>query len=266
MAVKKLMKRAAQTAVALLVVVGGVPAAIGQSGVLPPENTRELFNGVWDYHPEQSVDAATGRPEQGPTGPAAARDRARPEPGDGRQRPPSGRDRGGGGFGGDGFGGGGFGGGGFGNSGYQPPSRREVLANLNRSLHRDLLEVPETLAITVEPEAVTFVDDLERTYTFPTDRQQHRYIVSAARFDARTYWDGARLHKQIQGPRGFRLSETYFLSSDGQRMFVVIRLGEQPQAEGEPIDGVNRVYDRIDGQTASHTPGSSSVRNGGGQP
>jgi hypothetical protein len=36
--------------------------------------------------------------------------------------------------------------------------------------------------------------------------------------------------------------ETYFLSDDGNRLFVIIRIGEQ--TKNAPVVGVNRVYDR----------------------
>ena len=250
--------------IAGLVVAGAVVARAQQAGSPAPaqrdagdaaaiESARALFNGLWDYNADESVDAATGRPEQGPPGARRGRQPAESPRDGGVRRPPPGT--GGGGFGGGGFGGGGggFGGGGGGGGGgfgggYSAPSGRAIIASLNRGLYRDLLEVPETLSIAVEPHAVTFVDDLERSYTFPTNRQANEYIVSAAKFDASAWWDGPRLQKDISGPRGFRMSEIYFLSADGQRMFVVIRLGEQPPPEGEPVNGVNRVYDRVERQ------------------
>jgi hypothetical protein len=39
------------------------------------------------------------------------------------------------------------------------------------------------------------------------------------------------------------MSETYFLSEDGQRLFVIIRIGDPRRPE--TMAGVNRVYDRI---------------------
>ena len=35
------------------------------------------------------------------------------------------------------------------------------------------------------------------------------------------------------------------LSSDGTRLFVILRLGDDPPPEGMPLNGVNRVYDRV---------------------
>lgn len=223
-------------------------AATAQSAI------RNQFNGLWAYNQDESVDAATGRPELGPTG---ANRRGR-ESG----RAPGGLGGGGGGFGGGGGGGGfggggggggfgggggggGFGGGGFGGGEYRPPSGAAIISSINRALRRDLLEVPQTLSVSIESASVTLVDDLERSYTFPTDNSKHEYIVSAAKFDARARWDEARFVKDIEAARGFKMVETYFLSADGRRMFVVIRLGDQPPPEGVPVSGVNRVYDRV---------------------
>lgn len=202
---------------------------------------RDQFNGLWAYNQDESVDAATGRPELGPTG---ANPRGGRENG-GRAGSRGGGGFGGGGGGGRGGGGGGFGGGGFGGDEYRPPSGAAIISSINRSLRRDLLEVPQTLSINVEPDAVTLSDDLERAYTFPTDRSKHDYIMSAAKFDARARWDDARFVMEIEAARGFKMLQTYLVSSDGRRLFVVIRLGDQPPPEGVPVNGVNRVYDRV---------------------
>ena len=69
--------------------------------------------------------------------------------------------------------------------------------------------------------------------------------MSAARFDARVQWEGNQLHMQIEGVEGFKMTERFFLSRDGQRLFVIIRVGEQ--RKDEPVVGVNRVYDRVEG-------------------
>ena len=57
--------------------------------------------------------------------------------------------------------------------------------------------------------------------------------------------DGSHLRKEIEGAYGFRMTETYFLSADGSRMFVVVRVGLQKK--DSPIVGFDRVYDRIEG-------------------
>jgi hypothetical protein len=275
------MRFLARTAsvVAALAAAGGVAVLLAQERPVDQAATRELppgtrgvFNGVWDYNSEESVDAATGRPEQSPL--TAAQRRSRERAGTATRSPGSGG--GGGGFGGGGGGsggglggggggiggggvgggsggsgggsggGGGFGGGGGGfgggGGGGMGPA---IIASINRSLSRDLLEVPEQLSIDVKPEAVTFIDDLERSFTYPTDGSKQEYIMSAAKFDARVTWDGVQLRKEVAAARGFKMTETYFLSADGKRLFVIIRIGEQPPPEGRPVNGVNRVYDRV---------------------
>lgn len=211
-----------------------------------PVESRALFNGLWDYNAEESVDAATGRPEQGPIGVTPRRSGAEPQTSRaGGARQGTGRT---GGLGGGGLGGGGFGsGGGFGGSGSSSGLARARAAalSISRALVRDLMEVPEQLLVTVGDGDVTFVDDLERALTFPTDASKQKYQLSASRFEARASWDGAQLHKEIEGAGGFRMTETYFLSSDASRLFVVIRLGEDPPPDGMPVNGVNRVYDRV---------------------
>jgi hypothetical protein len=114
----------------------------------------------------------------------------------------------------------------------------------NRSLSRDLLEVPESLTISLSPGEVSFVDDLFRQRVFPTTGEKSRYQLGAARFNAALEWTGAQLVKRIDAADGFRMTETYFLSEDGNRLFVILRVGSN--RKNAPIMGVNRVYDRVD--------------------
>jgi hypothetical protein len=193
-----------------------------------------VFAGAWRYNEKESINAQTGRPELGPQ--AGAR---RPG-GAPAARPPqttgdSSSSRGAG----DGGGGGGFGGGGFRNDPFAltPFAMAEV-----RGFVRDLLEVPLRLTIRVGADSVTFVDDLDRELTFPTDGRKQKYQVSASRFDARVRWEGPRLIKEIEAAHGFKMSEQYFLSEDGRRLFVILRVGEQ-RKDARPV-GANRVYDR----------------------
>jgi hypothetical protein len=118
----------------------------------------------------------------------------------------------------------------------------------SRSLRRDLMEVPEELRINVsgQDQAVTITDDLERSRTYPLDGGKQKYQLGAARFSASTVWKDSQLRKSIEAADGFRMSETYFLSADGRRLFVIVRLGEPKK--GAPLIGVNRVYDRVDDQ------------------
>jgi hypothetical protein len=113
---------------------------------------------------------------------------------------------------------------------------------------RDMLEVPETLQISATADAVTFVDDLARQRTYPTDGKDREYHLSASRFDAKVTWDGPQLRREVEGGGGFKIFETYFLSDDGNRMFVVIRV-KAPSRAGF-VAGFNRVYDRVRGRPA----------------
>jgi hypothetical protein len=113
----------------------------------------------------------------------------------------------------------------------------------NRSLTRDLMEVPESLTIALSPGQISFVDDLARERTYPTSGEKARYQLGAARFNAALEWTGTQLVKRIDAADGFRMTETYFLSEDGQRLFVILRVGSN--RKNAPIMGVNRVYDRV---------------------
>lgn len=186
----------------------------------------DQFAGVWDYNPSESVNVATGRPEQSPRNatqrppvvrrlppPADAAD-ADTVAGRGRENAP-----------GNPF-------------GPTPEMLRE-----NRDMTRDLLEVPETLTITILDASVTLTDDLDRARAYPTDGRRERYRIGASEFQARVQWEGSRLRKDIDGAFGFRMSETYFLSPDANRLFVIIRVGEP--VRGRPLTGFDRVYDRV---------------------
>ena len=194
--------------------------------------SRQQFRGHWQYNPDQSVDAATGRAESArPTSQRRGVDGA-PGTGPGRRV-------------GDGGGGGGNGGGGgvgpTGTSVAQDPLYSLYLAR--RDTRRDLLEIAPKLAIDILPDAVKVTDDLDRVLTFQTNGTKQNYQLGAAQFSARSSWDGNRLTVDIEGPDGLRMTETWFLSDDGGRLFLVIRMGDLDR-DGRPV-GVNRVYDRV---------------------
>ena len=205
----------------------------------PAPSRPEQFAGVWDYNAEESVNVATGRPEQDPrTGTARAaaaakRQPAQPAPAPDPSAGTTPRSAG---------------------VGAGPPpdesvaqAYRGILTAWSRSAARDLLEVPETLTITVAPDAVTFVDDLDRSRTYATNGRKAKYQLGSAIFDAKAYWAGPQLKKEIQSVGRFQMTETYFLSEDGRRLFVVIRIGapSKTSAKNTPAVGVNRVYDRV---------------------
>jgi hypothetical protein len=196
----------------------------------------DRFVGFWAYNEDESLNAATGRQERSPRSAA--------------QRTPVGRGAGAGAAG----------------RGTPPMPSAEsgrstvgpriapglngqlgptvAMLQENRSLSRDLLEVPESLTISLSPGEVSFVDDLFRQRVFPTTGEKSRYQLGAARFNAALEWTGAQLVKRIDAADGFRMTETYFLSEDGNRLFVILRVGSN--RKNAPIMGVNRVYDRVD--------------------
>jgi hypothetical protein len=212
--------------------------------------TPQSFAGVWDYNAAESVNAANGRPEQNPQSATQRRTPAtrvgdRPGSSSGTMYPPGGAPP-------VGWGNGGNPNGGYGMPNPNPPGRGmgpALITSLLKDLARDLLEVPETLNIKVTEDSVTFVDDLDRELTFVTNGKKQKCQIGAAVFDAKTNWDGIQLKKNISAAEGFKMAETYFLSTDAQRLFVIIRLGEQ--RKGTPVVGVNRVYDRVQSAPAS---------------
>jgi hypothetical protein len=206
--------------------------ALAYGAAAPSAPGRDQFAGSWAYNELESVNAANGRSE-GSAGGAVRRGGL---PGGGRGGPV--------------MGGGAFapsGQGGFGNGTGSPFT--SLISNERRDLQRDLLEIPVELTIRMDDAAVTFIDHLDRERTYPTTGRKQKYQLSASEFHAKTYWEGAQLRRDIEGTEGFRLRETYFVSGDGKRLFVILRLGD-PSDKAAPVAGVNRVYDRIDRASA----------------
>jgi hypothetical protein len=199
----------------------------------------EVLSGVWDYNDALSVDAATGRPERAPR---SATQRAN-QPGG---APPAGGGSGTGprpaGSGGPG----GFEGGGGSRDGFDEARRAmaAVIAAERRTYVRDLLEVAEILRIRAATGEVVMSDDLGRERTYIADGKLQKYQLAAARFEARSTWTETYFRKEIEGANGFKMSETYFVSEDGRRLFVIIRIGDPKKPE--TLAGINRVYDRVD--------------------
>ena len=187
------------------------------------------FAGAWTYNEELSVNAATGRPES-----ARAVNERR-----GMNTGPSGISGGGGagnrrGSGGAARGGGGAPGG--------PLDGAFGMFIAQRDTRRDLLEIAPRLRLDVNDRAVTVTDDLDRVLVFPVDASKQKYQHGAATFEARTSWDAGQLKNDIDGPEGLKMSQTWFLSEDGAKLFLIIRVGDT--APGARPVGVNRVYDR----------------------
>lgn len=231
-----------------------VPAGIPDA---PPDAAEpEKFNGTWDYNQQLSVNAATGRPEQAPR---SATQRTQPPPQQPRNPDPNGGSGGGGagggsglppGFGpGAGMGGSGMGGGmgGTGRGGGVPRGLGMSPMGLAemRTLTRDLMEVPEKLTLKILPDGISVTDDLERERTYPTDGKERKYQLSGAQYEAKVFWNGKQLKREIKGGYNFKMTEVAFLSADGNRMYVIIRLGDQTRKPPPPVVGVNRVYDRV---------------------
>jgi hypothetical protein len=220
---------------AALVLLTGVPTGARQSqSPAEPASTptsAPAFAGVWRYNDKESINAQTGRPELGPQAggrrPAGPPSRQPQVSGPGASVP---------------SGNGGYGGSGGGNWRSDPFALTPFAMAEYRGFVRDLMEVPFELTIRVATDAVTFIDDLDRELTFPTDGRKQKYQLSASRFEARARWEGPRLFKDVEAAHGFKMREEYFLSQDGRRLFAILRIGE-PRKDG-PVVGVNRVYDR----------------------
>jgi len=243
-----------------LCLIGGSVSASGQqqpsgssprtvSSAAPQPSVLEGLSGVWDYNAELSVDAATGRPEQAPRS-AASRQVTPPASTQGVRPPatgggaPAGTSAGGTNNGGTGSGGGNGGGAPVGAT--FDEARRQMallLAAERRTLLRDLLEVPEKLTIRAAAAQVSITDDLKRERTYATDGKRRKYQLSAATFEASSGWQDSAFRKEIHGSNNFKMTETYVLSEDGKRLFVIIRIGDPKRPE--TMAGVNRVYDRI---------------------
>ena len=214
--------------------------------VVPAASPRpkEDLTGSWKYNPDQSVNVATGRLETARAanerrGAAAGAPRGGGGPGAGPGPVVSsgmpGRSPGGPG---DPGGGGGMG---FGSG--MPPSAALNIYQQSRDTLRDLMEIAPGLSFEVTDTTVTLTDDLERTLMFPTDGRKQKYLLGAAIFDAKAYWEGSKFKLDIAGPNSLKLNQTLFLSEDGSRLFLIIRVGEP--VKGEWPTGVNRVYDRV---------------------
>ena len=218
-----------------------VPAASGQTNSSLESPAPALaslsvdrFVGVWVYNEGESLNAATGRQERSPRSAAQRAPAGRGAGAADRPAPPmptaeSGRSAIGPRIA-------------PGLNGQLGPT--VAMIQENRSLTRDLMEVPESLAISLSPGQISFVDDLFRERVYPTTGEKARYQLGAARFNAALEWNGTQLVKRIDASEGFRMTETYFLSEDGKRLFVILRVGSN--RKNAPIMGVNRVYDRVD--------------------
>jgi hypothetical protein len=220
------------TAMGTLVMLAGAPVAlraqtiaavVPSAPVEPVAHAPADFAGVWMYNAHESIDVATGKPEQGPKGVPARSTRTvapRPVPSDGADR---------------------MGGPDQGRQSEFGPSPLALRAS--RDLMRDLLEVAQSLDLKIAPNAVTMTDDIDRSRTYPTDGSRQHYRLGGSEFNARVQWRDSQLRKDIDAAFGFKMTEVYYLSDDGQRLFVILRVAGAPR--NAPI-GANRVYDRAE--------------------
>lgn len=185
------------------------------------------FAGVWIYNADESINIATGKPEQAPRS-ATQRAAARRAP---SSSAPSSTSAASGARSTDDR---------SGRASDLGPSPEMLHAA--RDLMRDLLEIPESLTIAVSATGVTFVDDLKRERTYPTDGSKHHFRLGGSEFDARAVWRQSQLHKDIDGDFGFKMTEVYFLSADGKRLFVILRV--PGLLRNDAPTGANRVYDK----------------------
>jgi hypothetical protein len=171
-----------------------------------PAATAASLNGQWFYNRGMSFDLATRRPELGE--PGRTRDATALAPG--------------------------------------APDAAVTMSSLfaaeRRALFRDLLEVPLRLTLRLTDEGMRVTDDLDRERVYPIGNRRAKFQLGAARFEASMQWDGVRLRKDIEGPAGFKMTETYFLGEAGDRLLVVLRVGDP--SRDELLAGRNRVYDR----------------------
>jgi hypothetical protein len=260
-------------AAGVALVVAGFPAASAaqvskpaepavQSPAMPTPSAKapgpDHFVGTWTYDADNSVDAISGKQEQ-PNSSTPRRGTANGKPtggSTGGSTSPNNPNNPNNPVGYPGYPGsypGGYGPGGYGNgsgSGYgglfppTPMGLTGIEVNEQRELVRDLMEIPQSLTISVTKDDVTFKDDLDRMLTFPTNNKKQRYQLGAASFDAHAHWDGPQLVVEIEGASGFRMSETYFLSEESNRLFAIYRLGDPKKQQTTPLTGVNRVYNR----------------------
>ncbi len=231
---QRFFRRAALFGSVWLVAASGASVVARQDipDVSPPKastvNVPARFTGHWDYNDDESINASTGRREQTPP---SATSRSAPNNAPKTQRGDPGRNGGSSGF--------------ENTAGIylaQPTVTAAMVRDAENFL-RDILEIPEELRIRVLDTAVTFTDDLARERTYPTDGKRHEYSLSASKFDAKVSWHGSQLTREFEGGRGFKVFETCFLSEDGERLFVIIRV-KAPKRPGF-VAGANRVYDRV---------------------
>ena len=142
------------------------------------------------------------------------------------------------------------------------------LARIEMEAHglvRDLTEIAETLTLASNAGALTVTDDLGRADTFPANGKKQTHRLSASTYDVTSRWNGPQFEQTLTAAQGFKMTRVFLASSDGQRLFVLFRLGDTrltkvdmptlitrpggqtttQHVEGVAAAGANRVYDRV---------------------
>jgi hypothetical protein len=189
--------------------------ALARQAEVPPE--RAALSGAWTANKELS---------EKPQIPGAA------ERGGREGQPPAGRGGGMGGFGG------GRGRGDAPDGGGDRPNPEEM-KKLQAQM-RALLEAPERLIITVEPESVIFTYGDGRAHRMLTTGKKEKLKIDDTAVETQAKWDKARLVKSSSLAGGTKVTETYAVDANPRRLQVTVTIENwrmpQPQT-------VRRVYD-----------------------
>jgi hypothetical protein len=141
--------------------------------------------------------------------------------------------------------------------------RRYPTANMSfdsafRRTLRDLLEIAESYAIKVEDGRATVTDDLDRALVFTLNGRKEKHRLAATEFEARSTWDGVRLALDVEAYGGFRMSQVFQPSEDGQALFVAMVV-QKPKFT-PPIKNITRVYRRATSSTPASLNASARSR------
>ena len=135
--------------------------------------------------------------------------------------------------------GGGYGGGGY--SGGSPGSVNPEQALQMRTLQRLVMNVPETLTITVAPDAVTVVDDQDASHRFQVNGKKEKTEFDNAKIDTKTKWEQDILTQDMSAGV-LKVKTTYQASVDGTQLVVTMKADNGSRSG--PAIPQRRVYER----------------------
>jgi len=124
------------------------------------------------------------------------------------------------------------------------------------TIMRDLLEPAERLIVQIESHRVTMTDDLGRTLRYGTTGEPETHRLGATEFKVATRWSGVSLAQDVTAAGGFKMSQIFFPSEDGEALFIVIKI-EKPKLT-PPVKDIERAYMR----SREPGPGASPARVG----